>query len=284
MDKIVYHASKTKGLLELDPSKSKHERSHGKNFIYATTSKELAMFLSMRITDLYSVVDGKGTVENPAILVERLPGIFDKYLHNPTNIYSMNAQDFYQGTSWEGEVVTEKKQQILSEENIPDVYSELKRLEKTGTVMLYHYPNRPAEIPLDNSDLIEHMMLPVYRATHSLNVVKTILKTYPNLFPKVMKSLFVENINNAKRIIGANLQKIIHPLKTLKKDKEKLLPPGDIYEKVQIEPKEKKSWELEEAEMDTIQSNTALISRKYNPDRVSTKQEFHQDYDEKDEK
>lgn len=217
MNGIVYHASKIEGLSELNPSKSQHKITHGKNFLYASSSKELAMFMSMRITDLYSVTDGQGTVENPAIFVERLPGIFDKYLHQPTNIYTLNAQDFYQGTSWQGEVITEKEQQILSSEYIPDVYSELEKLEKNGTVKLYHYPDRPPEIPKDNSDLIQSMMLPIYRSTQDLGIVRKMLQTYPKLFPKIIKSLITEKLNNLKKTISNKLQ----PTR-----KQKLLPSG----------------------------------------------------------
>lgn len=218
MDGIVYHSSQMEGLTELDPSKSKHQGTHGKKFLYATSSKELAMFMSARITDLYSAASGQGTAENPAILVERLPGIFDKFLHRPTTIYSLDAQDFYQGTQWEGEVVTEKKQKVLSEENISDVYSELKKSEETGTVKMYHYPDRPPEIPKDNSDLIEHMMLPIYRATGDFGIVKTMLRTYPKLFPKIMKNLTAELFSNVTKKIRNRFQPA---------NKEELLSSGE---------------------------------------------------------
>ena len=204
MDGVVYHASKIQGLKELDPKKSLHEVSHDDKFIYASRSKELSMILSMRMTDLHSVIMGEGTVENPAIIVERTPGIFDKYLHNSTNIYTLDAKDFFEGTAWKGEVTTNKVQDILNEEYIEDVYSEIEKAQESGNIKLYHYPDRPPEIPLDNSDLIEHLMLPIMKSTHNYKIVGEILKEYPKLLPKVLKSLAKEMKETLKNKIKGN--------------------------------------------------------------------------------
>lgn len=226
MEGVVYHASKTRGIKELDPNLSSHESSHGKKFLYASSSKELSMILSTRMTDMYSIIMGNGTIENPAVVVERKSGIFDKYLHKQTNIYTLDAKDFYQGTQWQGEVTTTKKQQVLNEEYIEDVYLALQSSIESGLVKLYHYPDRPPEFPKDNSDLIEHLMLPKIRTSHDYRVVSKILSIYPNLFPKVVKSLAIEMKNSIKNklSIKEKIKKLPEGISKDKKEREEDTP------------------------------------------------------------
>ncbi len=150
----VYHGSKKSGITELKPNKS----THGISYVYATSSKELAMILSMKIGDLLCLVGGTGKEDNPIIFVERKPGIFQDRLHKDTNIYTLDGKDFEAKTQWAGEVVTDKPQKVIKEEYIQDVYTELEKSEQEGTLKMYRYPERPEGMPLDNSDLIEHWL------------------------------------------------------------------------------------------------------------------------------
>lgn len=249
MEGKVYHASKNPNLTELDPNKSKHKHNHGKSFLYATTSKELAMIFSMRTTDLYTVVSGKGTPEDPVVFVERLPGVFDRFLHNPTTIYELSGEDFHRGgTAYDGEVVTEEKQQILGKEEIEDVYSRLIEMEKSGTVTLYHYPDRPVDIPLDNSDLIEDRLLPSYRSAQGpqqrLDIIRQMLQAHPKLFSKVMQSIISENMNS----IGNKFREITTSIrdKFQAVSKRKALPEPQVKENDSVETLGDMSTEKEE--------------------------------------
>lgn len=182
----VYHGSKVSGIEKLEPRKS----SHGIEYVYATTSKEIAMVMSCHMTDLNSVIGGSGTRESPLMVVERRPGIFDKFLHAGTNVYTLNGENFYNGTSWEGEVVSDKPEIPLKEEYIEDVYSELLKSEQEGIIKMYHYPNRPVDIPLDNSDLISNCLnrkeLSNERKMLQLAVIA---KEYPQLRAKTIMTI-----------------------------------------------------------------------------------------------
>ena len=70
-------------------------------------------------------------------------------------IYKLPAKTFMSGlTSWSGEVVSTEEVPVVSCEYIENVYDELLRLKEEHKINLYLYPNRPLDIPLDNSDLI----------------------------------------------------------------------------------------------------------------------------------
>lgn len=112
--KYVYHGSKISGLKEIEPRKS----THGKEWVYATKSKCIAtIFLKNYGSDFTYVLSGKGTKENPAIIVERKPRMFEKMFSNGGSIYTLSGEDFIEGqTSWSAEVVTEKNN-MLSKNN-----------------------------------------------------------------------------------------------------------------------------------------------------------------------
>lgn len=182
------------------------------------------MFFAMKVSDLFSVVEGKGTAEEPAVFVERLPGKFDELLHNPTYIYSLSGQDFYKGTKYDGEVVTDKKQHVKSVEHVEDVYNALEELERSGTVKIYRYPERPENIPLDNSDILEHMMSSENKRAYNLKIAGKILKYYPKLFPKVIKHLFTLERNNLAKGLENMLQRMNRKKSLPLGNGEKIIP------------------------------------------------------------
>lgn len=182
----VYHGSKKSGIEKLEPRKS----SHGIEYVYATPSKEIAMVMSCHMHDLNSVIAGRGTKESPLVVVERRPGVFDKFLHDYANVYTLNGENFYSGTNWGGEVVSEKAQIPLKEEYIEDVYSELLKSEQEGIIKMYHYPDRPEYIPLDNSDLITNWLdregVSIEKKMMQLSVIA---KEYPELRTKTIMAI-----------------------------------------------------------------------------------------------
>ncbi len=179
----VYHGSKISGLKEIEPRVSTHLQS----LVYATKSPCLAtIFLRDDGGDLVYHLSGTGTSESPACLVERLPGIFNKIYSNGGSIYTLDGSQFKERDGfWSGEVVAEGKQQVLNEEKIDNVLERLEEYTKTGILKLYHYPDRPDSIPLDNSDLIDRY-IKHYRNGHVNSIVNLL-----NLYPE-----FTEEVNN----------------------------------------------------------------------------------------
>ena len=187
----VYHGSKTCGIETLEP----RESTHGEKLVYAALSKEAAMVMSVHMKDLNARISGTGTKEDPLIIVERRKGVFDKYLHRDTIIYKLDGSDFRSGTGWRGEVISEKAQDVLEEEHIEDIYSELQKMEQDGNLKLYHYPDRPVGVPLDNSDLISHW-LDAKNVKFSKKISQ--LMMVGARYPKLIGKIFSESINKIK--------------------------------------------------------------------------------------
>lgn len=147
----VYHGSNIPNLKVIKRNTS----THMKNWVYATPSKAIAtIFLSSIGGDLYYRLSGNG-IDQSIELVERKEGMFKEIFNCDGYIYKLNSQNFKSGlTGWSGEIVSEQDEEVLSCEYIENVYDELLKLDTDGLIRLYLYPNKPNDIPLDNSDLI----------------------------------------------------------------------------------------------------------------------------------
>lgn len=179
----VYHGSKTSGLKVIEPRVS----THLQNYVYASPSKCVAtVFLASGGSDLQYLIGGMGTLESPLYLVERLPGMFEQYFNSSGSLYTLDAKDFsHRGKLWNAEVVADNAQEVLAEEEISDVLASLEEYQKQGLVKLYHYPNRPDNVPLDNSDLIDQY-INAYQNGHG-RAIESLLRVYPE---------FTEEVNN----------------------------------------------------------------------------------------
>lgn len=148
----VYHGSKIQGLDKIEKKVS----THGKEWVYATPSKAVAtVFMSNGGSDLKYYLAGRGTEDRPLILVERKCGMFDEIYNLSGSLYTLSDEHFQSNrTGWSAEVISEYDEPVLYEEHIDNVLDKITKLAGQGELELYRYPNRPAYIPLDNSDLI----------------------------------------------------------------------------------------------------------------------------------
>lgn len=184
----VYHGSHISGLKEIKKSKS----THNKEWVYATYSKVIALiFSSERHSDLYYSLSGNGR-DSKVTLVERKEGMFKDIFNTSGSIYTLDAKNFLENqTGWNAEIVSNHNEKVLYEEKIDNVYNELLIQAKKGNINLYLYPNRPAMVPLDNSDLIPKFA----RYSKDSRAVTAFTKIYPELKDKLYKE-----IENKKRI------------------------------------------------------------------------------------
>lgn len=173
--KYVYHGSKTSNLKKINRNIS----SHKENWVYGTVSKATStIFISNGGNDLKYYLGGKGTKESPILLVERKEGMFDQIFNLSGSIYTLNSKNFCVGkTGWSAEIVSAFDEEVISEEYIDNVLIKLEELNNNGEIKLYRYPNRPAFIPLDNSDLI-NVAINWYIKGFNIN---NFLKLYPEL-------------------------------------------------------------------------------------------------------
>lgn len=148
----VYHGSPKSNLKKITKRKSTHRQE----WVYATFSKAIAtIFISNKAGDLNYYLGGKGTKEEPVILVERKENMFKNIFNMSGSLYSLSSKHFLANkTSWSTEVVCEHDEYVIKEEYIDNVYEKLLDLNNKKEISLYLYPNRPKFIPLDNSDLI----------------------------------------------------------------------------------------------------------------------------------
>jgi hypothetical protein len=183
LSEFVYHGSKYTGLKEI----KRRVSSHGNNWVYATKSKAVAtIFINDKGSDLTYYLGGNDTKESPIILVERKRGFFDKIFNLSGSIYTLNASNFKTNqTAWKAEVVSMKDEIVINEEKIENINKELDRLNDLGMLKLFRYPNRPSNIPLDNSDLIMKM-LKLYQKGQS---VQMFFELYPELIEQFNKIL-----------------------------------------------------------------------------------------------
>ena len=81
--------------------------------------------------------------------------MFKNIFNTSGSIYKLNGKNFKENlTGWSEEVISNYDETVIDEKFIENVYDELIRLNKENKIKLYLYPNRPDNIPIDNSDLI----------------------------------------------------------------------------------------------------------------------------------
>ena len=182
----LYHGSFIRGLKKLEPRNS----THGK-YVYATPTKELALHFSKRCGDDLTYSLYRTNRNEPYNLVERIPYGFETMYSNSSSLYTINDDGFKDVHTGFDEVVSDKSVDVISEEYIENVYEEIQKLEKNGVVKLYHYPNKPKDIPQDNSDLIDKILNRYTKNSKPIptNVFDRLLYLHPYLLDQVNKRI-----------------------------------------------------------------------------------------------
>ena len=181
MEKYVYHGSSKGNIEALKPAIS----THMKGYVYATSSPIIALIFAVEsLGDLdhdLRIVDGK------VILTERRKGAFDKY-KNGGYLYTLDGNHFKsQEGLWEGEVVSENEENILSCEHIPNILDKFDEYVKSGNMIIYRYPDKPEFIPLDDSDLVDKYI--GYKEMGHENAIDNLLAFFPHLKEQVSSKL-----------------------------------------------------------------------------------------------
>ncbi len=149
---ILYHGSKEHNIERLEPKKS----THG-TYVYATPEKVLALIFSGRCGDDLTFSLGRlDTDENgPWELVENIPKAFDKMFSNSSSIYSLSDETFKDIHTRFEEVVSEVGVDVIDEEYFENVYDVLLQAQEAGLLKIYRYPNKPAYLKQDGSDILD---------------------------------------------------------------------------------------------------------------------------------
>lgn len=188
---IIYHGSSTRRLTRLEP----HKSTHG-NYLYATKYKELAIIFSSRCGDDCTYALYRNNNDEPWTLVERIPEAFNIMFSNSASIYTLDDKTFKDINTGFSELVFNVGVNVVSEEYIENVYIKIKELEQNGLVKLYTYPNKPREIPNDNSDLIDKEIRQNKRENNSITrkSFERLILLHPNLMNKINQKLIELNL------------------------------------------------------------------------------------------
>lgn len=179
MNKIVYHGSPNGNIKLLKANKSTHQ----KNCIYATDSKVVAfLFMGKGNGDLdirLSSVDGKPE------LVERRPGVLEQLYNKEGYLYELDGLTFnHYDYLWSLEVISfENEIKPRNKTYYQNILNAIIEEEKEGNIIIYRYPNRPKNVPLDNSDLIEKYIS--FENKGLTGAVSDLLSIYPEFQGRV---------------------------------------------------------------------------------------------------
>lgn len=151
MNKIVYHGSPNGNLELLVARRSTHQ----KKCIYATDNKVVALlFMGKGNGDLDTRISN---VNGKLELVERRFGILEKLYNRERYLYELDGVTFnHYDYLWSLEVISfEKEIKPRNKIYYPCILDAIIEEEKEGNIIIYRYPSRPQDMPVDNSDLIK---------------------------------------------------------------------------------------------------------------------------------
>jgi len=178
MEGKVYHGSPHEGITELKRNVS----THGKLCVYATDNEAIALeFMGRGNGDLDTV---KSLEDGKPVLVERRPGVFNQLYNKSGYLYEIDGKDFeHYDFLWDAEVISFKDEKVEKCTKIDNVMDALNKKEEEDQITIYRYPDRPKEIPLDNSDLIEKYER--FQKNGMPDAMDKLLSVYPELKEKI---------------------------------------------------------------------------------------------------
>lgn len=188
----LYHGSQSSGIKRLEP----HKSTHG-NYIYATKYKELAIIFSKKAGDNLTYSLFRNSCDEPWQLVERIPSGLDLMFKNSASIYTVDDRTFKDIKTGFSELVSEVAVDVLEEEKIKNVYEKVKDLENKGLIKIYYYPDKPKNIPSDDSDLLYREFKRFEHTIENINHenFERLLLLHPQLLEKINTLALSKNPN-----------------------------------------------------------------------------------------
>jgi len=182
--KQVYHSSEIQGLKKLIPQIS----THGESWVYATWDIVMAAaFLGVLGGDFTCAV-GRDETGKPFIC-ERFKGSFDlRYGNVKASIYILPGERFIAGkTQWEEEVVCNEPVTPLYEIKIQNAKEYLLQLAKENKLIIKYYPEKIAEIPEDDEDLVYRAV--IWTKQFGDEYLEQVKEYHPNLLDRVLQGI-----------------------------------------------------------------------------------------------
>ncbi len=183
----LYHVSTVPDLKILEP----HISTHGKSYVYATSSPEFALF--------FGGIESAGDFDGIYGIKDNIPYFYEAYegaLKRRFNgavcyIYEVDPTNFMEGkTSFKGEVVSEKPVKILNSKKIDNIYEHLLELNKESKINLYFYKNTNEY----NKKIDEHIIDRITRFNILADKDSGLYKFCKRHFPTIVNKLESENL------------------------------------------------------------------------------------------
>jgi hypothetical protein len=182
---ILYHGSDQKNLLVIKPNVS----THGKKYIYATKYRSIALLFLSRWNDFLLTL-GTDIINDKLkiTLVERYKNsIQEIYSEKSGAIYTLDSKNFIQEKGmWEFEYISEQEETPTSCEIINNILDEINMLNKNREVEIFYYPDRPSNIPEDDTDMINKSIELYQLSGDKYNAIYCI-KRFPKLKDKIIQ-------------------------------------------------------------------------------------------------
>lgn len=118
-------------------------------------------------------------VDNIPELLERRPGVLKQLYEKSGYLYKLDGTSFHHyDYLWSLEVISfEEEIKPISKILIPNIFDTLIEEEKKGNIIIYRYPHRPKDVPLDNSDLVEKYLW--FQRNGNTHALESLLRVYP---------------------------------------------------------------------------------------------------------
>lgn len=178
MKGIVYHGSIEDNIKILMPKIG----THRKKCVYATRNKCVALLFACRGNgDLDTMI---GTINKELMVVERREGVLKELYDYKGYIYELDDKTFsHYNYLWSKELISFEPVKVKNKIEVPNILKKLEEEEVKKHIKIYRYPDRPASIPLDNSDLISKYKK--FEEKGLKGAIDKLLSIYPEFEDKV---------------------------------------------------------------------------------------------------
>ena len=171
---VLYHGSPDSGIKTFTPRIS----THGKPYVYATKNMSDTIIYGAKWNDFLISTGSED------IIVERQRGVIDSLYKNKKGyIYILDGSTFYQLDDNNIDWVSETQVDVIDYLTINNLYDVI--VKKYN---IYWYPTRPAFIPDDDSDIVEHT-IKIFGMCLNKSIFPYVLGLFPHL-----KNLFDEKL------------------------------------------------------------------------------------------
>lgn len=224
---MFYHISAKKGLKKLEPKISTHKQA----WVYALKNPTLGLVFAGR-DNLGVKADDRFT--KYGITQNQIPEIFELYegclneifKNKDCYIYKLEDSGFLSDkTTWSPEWVSPNETKINDAVYIPDILSEIKKLEAKNQFIIHYYKNTKQYNTMVKQRI--ETILTNYDNYHSIPIC--LIKNYPEIVKDYISKKTNENFN--KDVQNFSFEKLQEIYKTCENNKNnsEIFIPKEIY-------------------------------------------------------